>query len=571
MKASYSILRLFIWTGIGTFGLLTGCQKTPPSPLLPPTATISADHFFGSPLTGPLNKPLPNGKPADALSVSVRFLAIDRIPPGAGFLSAKQFGESLPSKARLIAITRNSQPIHPSAKLAQRALIGDSDDASKLDAILSSSPNVIADDRNAPAWGRTVSMGKASGALPRGATVRLIAKETTAKPEYAAGHLVNRRVELELHRPNDTTMLQIAVLLEDLVQPYEPILDNTAHVETAAESKPKAATNLPTTAPTEEKVNSPPPRKAFALPQQELLVFDRPAFAAQDEFVIIVPFKFANSESTAVAAFVKISYGSATDAEHLQAYTSCLTNLKASATKATERPYSELLDNPENSSLLSALQAMAHPATARQAMVFLADQADVAVFEDLALVGDDWTLTELSKKLFTKLGSPMVIRGKDHLAWLLEATGFSLLTEQLSTGKMLPEHAAILTLHAGEAGRHAGSLDDALKTSVNRRDFKLKLIAENYIYLEDSSPASRVRAFEWLQARDLAPKDFDPLGPPKERRAALERAFAPAPVSVPAMPNTPGIAPANPSAKPASPALTPTSLINNNNTTGGIL
>jgi len=51
-----------------------------------------------------------------------------------------------------------------------------------------------------------------------------------------------------------------------------------------------------------------------------------------------------------------------------------------------------------------------------------------------------------------------------------------------------------------------------------------RVIAENLIYLEDASPASRVRAYDWLQSRGRAPAGFDPLGTPRERRDALEKA-----------------------------------------------
>jgi hypothetical protein len=48
-----------------------------------------------------------------------------------------------------------------------------------------------------------------------------------------------------------------------------------------------------------------------------------------------------------------------------------------------------------------------------------------------------------------------------------------------------------------------------------------KLTAENRILLEDASPASRLRAYDWLAVRGLAPAGFDPFGSLAERRAAL--------------------------------------------------
>ena len=47
---------------------------------------------------------------------------------------------------------------------------------------------------------------------------------------------------------------------------------------------------------------------------------------------------------------------------------------------------------------------------------------------------------------------------------------------------------------------------------------------ENLIALEDSAPAARVRAYDYLAARGKALPGYDPLAPAKARRAALEKA-----------------------------------------------
>ena len=78
---------------------------------------------------------------------------------------------------------------------------------------------------------------------------------------------------------------------------------------------------------------------------------------------------------------------------------------------------------------------------------------------------------------------------------------------------------AVLTDFAGEAGRHTGAMEDISRKLSGRADLESRMIAENRIYLEDSSPASRVRAFDWLQMRGQAPANFDPLA--KRRIAAL--------------------------------------------------
>jgi hypothetical protein len=89
-----------------------------------------------------------------------------------------------------------------------------------------------------------------------------------------------------------------------------------------------------------------------------------------------------------------------------------------------------------------------------------------------------------------------------------------------------PELRAILTVYAGEPSRHSGSLDDIANQSTSRQDLENRLTAENLVFLTDSSPASRVRAFDWLSARGLAPAGYDPLGSAKQRREALDKALS---------------------------------------------
>jgi hypothetical protein len=85
----------------------------------------------------------------------------------------------------------------------------------------------------------------------------------------------------------------------------------------------------------------------------------------------------------------------------------------------------------------------------------------------------------------------------------------------------------LLTLHAGEAGRRAASLEEVLGAARTLSGLRARLAAENAIYLEDNDPAARVRAYEWLAARNLAPAGYDPLAPVEARRAALEAAMSP--------------------------------------------
>jgi len=94
-----------------------------------------------------------------------------------------------------------------------------------------------------------------------------------------------------------------------------------------------------------------------------------------------------------------------------------------------------------------------------------------------------------------------------------------------SSEKLPPELAGVLARETGEAGRNIGWFEEL--TRVESRDhFESRLIAENFTYLQDASPAARVRAYDWLRARGRAPAKYDPLGPAKDRAAAIEAAVS---------------------------------------------
>ena len=67
-------------------------------------------------------------------------------------------------------------------------------------------------------------------------------------------------------------------------------------------------------------------------------------------------------------------------------------------------------------------------------------------------------------------------------------------------------------------------LTEVVDGATDLAELETRLVEENLNYLQDTSPASRSRAFDWLEARGAAPVAFDPLAPDKDRRAALARA-----------------------------------------------
>jgi len=65
------------------------------------------------------------------------------------------------------------------------------------------------------------------------------------------------------------------------------------------------------------------------------------------------------------------------------------------------------------------------------------------------------------------------------------------------------------------------ALGDALGSSASLASLRARILEENRIALEGSSPAARVRAHDWLAEQGLAVPGYDPLADGPARRAAL--------------------------------------------------
>jgi hypothetical protein len=296
------------------------------------------------------------------------------------------------------------------------------------------------------------------------------------------------------------------------VQNTDPILDFTIEVgrgDTSTTSQPSFA-------------------------QMETAVLkERVASGGHDQFAVIVPLPFKYSLARALIAFIDVA-PSATAASLAQ----CQADLDASAKLAAQQPDTAAVEGSAQSAYDIALQALWQPADRRSALVFLASQTSAHICEDTALVADDATLEKLAITINWQAcsASSTVPHTAAALSWLLDRAAFQLLvlndapvpgpsTTPAAPAPLPPELRAVLTIYAGEPARHGGSLDDIAHQSTSRQDLENRLTAENLVFLTDASPASRVRAYDWLKARGLAPAGFDPLGPAKERREALDKAL----------------------------------------------
>jgi hypothetical protein len=497
--------RLYIF-GFWVLALLAaaGCRSAkqgPPKEFGPPAATIDVEHFSGSPFSGPTTRPVSAPPPDHAWHVKVALLAFERPAPATG--------EPIGARARLVAATRGIAPVMPSSRLTRDTRWIDLQPQADVAALLG------------PVAGRNAPMRQFDAAMIPGVTLGVEVADPVTRPDPVSGTIPKRRVEFRLYRGGGGTAapasgeLQVGLVVEDFVTPpapAEPVDDRPA-------------------------ANAPPPELPPPVFTREIVVIDRdPVAGGTDQFAIALPIQFEGAVAQCIVAVVEVSPGTDTP-EHRKAIDAALAGVARSAQVASARPTTAPVGIDTTSTFNAALAALTDPIRRRSALVFLAGTTRAALCEDVALVADDATLGEVCTEIGVKTAAATAPWSADTLGWLLESTAFQLLGKRLSESRIAPELSAVLTTYAGQAGRSAASIEELSKGLGSRQAFENRLYAENLLFLEDGQPAARVRAFDWLKSRGRAPAAFDPLGPPRERRAALEKAFA-TPVAAPANPPT---------------------------------
>jgi hypothetical protein len=446
-----------------------GCQPRPPvvPPLSPPTTLFQTSYFLGSPLSGPVTGAVPVSAPVDSLEVHVAFIALEN-RPGSSFTP-------IGSRAVFLSSTGGGSAVMSDAQITRGATISEV-----------ALPDNLVPALRARGAGRTRLMAALSGSLPPGVTADFAALDPDSTVDAVTGSPTRRSLEILISRSaNVASAPQLALVVKDVVNSKDA---------------------------------------GFGL-RTEKALFDLPG-TDKTNTALVIPFRFDSATSQAVAVLVQILPGS-NDPSHVAATTDCLKQV--SAQLATTQPAIATGEANAWSTVASAVQSLSPISARRSSLAFLADQTGASLCEDLAMEADDAVLAQLVHDIQATVSTSQPGDADPQVGWLLDHTALKLLTKLSDdaangTGKISPELVAVLTTHTGEVGRHSSSLDELLRGLGSRQELDNRLLAENTIFLEDSSPASRVRAYDWLNARHRAPEGYDPLGSGRSRREALERA-----------------------------------------------
>jgi hypothetical protein len=373
------------------------------------------------------------------------------------------------AEATLIAAPRAADPLLAAGQMSRGAQIVRASDVAAF----------LADvDRGK--FGQHAKIAASDAALPPGVTATFSVSEEA------------RRIEVDLHRP-----LPAATTAPATTTPADAVQLSLALDETGAQ-------------------------------RERLLLAPKP-MPPPSRFAVVLPSHFSSPKVKAIVAIVELQPPSDSP-DHQQAVAACVEQLQRLAGAGGTPSSAAAATANDWPGLAASLRAMNEPATSRVAMVYLASQTGAELFGDTALVAPDPVLAELAARVQHSLGDSPKAMEPAQLGWLLDAATMAQLAALQSSEKMPPELAGVLARYAGEAARNAGSLDELMRVR-GRDQLRSRLIAENFTYLEDTSPSARVRAYDWLKSHGRAPAKYDPLGPPRERSAAIDAAMTAAAAS----------------------------------------
>lgn len=473
-----------------------GCRAVAPAaPFAPPARALELRLFEGAVLRGPVPVPVdlgPELDPAAAPRATCRVVFVEALDPTGG--------EPITSSAELVAATLGGEPIQVATELAERALWFDAGAAAGLVA-----------GWNTGASGRIAQVGARSTVLPIGTTAEFSAEEPRAVDAPGFGEVRPGTAVLVSHAAiAGAPALSLALRVEDFVDAGGGDAAPGDAGDDGGDPNDDGAAAAP-----------------LALPRvlrRDLLVLGPRPEPGRGSVAIAAPVAVPGAPGAALVFVVELAAGSA-DPAHAAGVARALAEARGAAFSAEQRATALADDALSLSEHRRALRSLADPATRRSTLVYLAGATGAPLAQDLALMADESTLADCCAFISEKIGEPDQVRGKPaELAWRLEHAAWQFAAKRLAEDRLDVAVEGLLLRHAGEAGHFPSSIEDALGASADLPALARKFEEENRIFLEDSNPAARVRAFDWLQLRGLAPAGYDPLASGAARRAALRRA-----------------------------------------------
>ncbi len=474
--------------------LFAGCHlgpQTPSSSLPGSMLQYDVSYFEGSPLSG--------DKPADSHSLRLE----DTFGIIVTFVAMNPWSENtlepVASQTQMITVLPANTAVTAVAQLMKRARVGVIQSETQfLEQITVKNPDV------------PLPVETLCGILPNGVGARFRILE---RPTVDSGAI--RTLEIQLRRrlpqepesqePSATGIsLEISLVATGIPKPVAlPDGDNVASSGKEQKQSVSAVTSMLTT---------------------ETILLTPQVLQEQDRLAIVLSSPFTGEEIAAFAALIEVKPPPQKGTAEAVAYTALLKQCQDYLLAAAE--VSGRKEGPQfdagRQGIEDAIQLLQSPAHKQRALLYLTQETGAPLMEDIALSATDIVVDQLAQAITNEYVSGSSFE-TDKLGWRLEKVTYQLLVKLMSADQPSPELEAILIRHTGEVGRHPSVLEEMISDAISIKDLEQRLLLENSIYLEDISPAARVRAFEWLVAKGQAPEGYDPLASLKERRSVLNR------------------------------------------------
>ncbi len=473
--------RILLIGAVATGALTAGCPSVPLRGSLElPAADLTVRHYEGTLLS------LPGAAeavwdPDTCLAFTVEVVALER-SPGTVFealSTTAQFIASSVARGAFSAATRSDRLLRFS---------GRAEEVAEFRARLEEG-----------VFGRHASAGRVGGVASPRVTGRITyaARERIPLPHRRDGVVESIEVRVGLTAEGGGLL---AVAIQEVGEP-------------------------PAGLPTLEGEPPRPPAEPRTLLTEEAVV-PLPLDAGRGDCALVLRSPFEGGEPRALAVFVTLSPGPRPGEAGRPEFEALVARSRVEATRgeaAPDVPGEETLA-PLWPGLESAASGLADVRTARSALSFLAQATEADLAEDLALGAPDPVFSDLVSAVRAELDVLPRPLAPGPVGFVLERSAFLAAISWSAREEAADAILSLAVRHAGEAGRYPSTLKEVLDTATDLPGLRAGLAAENRIFLEDNSPAARVRAYDWLAIRGEAPSGYDPLASREDRRRALRDA-----------------------------------------------
>lgn len=457
------------WRALCLFLSLAACsgpQRAPAQLGLPPLSAVRSAHW-GAVLAGPgaSSAPARSLDPAQVGKLLLEVQAFERWPSELSL-------PSMDREAALVLEPNEEQWLQPASRLGARVFRLEPTLAERL---------------------------RTDGSLGRR---RELFQEVTALPD-GASQVLNLVPQPGFGSPLEPTTLGVSVgresqLLQVLLAVEGPVLDVPHEPEDF----------LPKDTPASVATQSSLGRELLSL---------RGADSALD-LIMRSPFP---GEAQGLWVRIQIQDGDASP-EHLARVQATERSLSARSEELRERVRTLEAREQRRAEVERALRSISNSDNRRAALLFVAAGSSATLAEEFASALSDSELDRFLERL-AAAGDPARLALEDSsLGWTLERAAFDHLFSHADDDGLRGVWLAMATKRAGVLSREIEDLIELVGRQRTLAELAQALVAENRIALEDSSPALRVRAYDWLAARKLAPAGFDPLASREEREAHLK-------------------------------------------------